>query len=225
MTEITSDSSIYQSLGLVNDEKETASNSELTQQDFMDLLVTELTYQDPFEPMDNSELASQISQFSVVSGIDELNNSFSTFSSSMLSGQTLQASGLIGHDVLVPTNTGYLETGDTLDGVIGLDSSAGNVKVMVKDSSGAVIREISLGTQPEGEVNFSWDGLMDNGEYAPTGTYQIEAEATVNDETIAPYVLNKAEVESVSMGTAGQDTRVNLKGLGSLSLNDVAEIY
>jgi len=73
MSAIAAENTIYESLGLTRNEPPKASNSELTQQDFMKLLVTELTHQDPSKPMDNNELATQISQFSVVAGIDKLN--------------------------------------------------------------------------------------------------------------------------------------------------------
>lgn len=224
MSAITGENTVYESLGLARREPAKASNSELTQKDFMKLLVTELTHQDPSKPMDNNELATQISQFSVVAGIDQLNTSFDSFSRSMVSDQALQASSLVGRDVLVPMNRGNLITGGSIDGVVGLDSSASDVTVLVQDASGALIREISLGTQPQGEVSFSWDGLMDSGDYAPPGLYQVTARATQDGKEIAPYLLTEARVDSVSIGTAGEELALNLQGLGMVSFKDVAEI-
>jgi len=223
MTTITNDSTLYQTLGL-NQQLEQKSSGELQLEDFLDLMVTELTHQDPFKPMENSELASQISQFATVSGIDELNSSFSDLSGSLLSDQSLQAAGLVGRNVLVPLGGGYLETGGTVNGVVGLNDPASDVTVAVYDSGGALVREIELGTQTKGEVSFSWDGTTDSGDYAPAGQYQIEARASVNGETSSPYVLTEAEVSSVSIGAAGQGLALNLKGLGPISFNDVAEI-
>ncbi len=224
MTGMTADNTIFESLGLGTREAPKSSNDELTQEDFMALMVTELTHQDPFKPMENSELASQISQFSVVSGIDRLNQSFDTFSSSMISDQALQASALVGRDVLVPMTTGNLSTGGTIDGVIGLDGSATNVTVMVQDGSGALIREIGLGTRPGGEVGFSWDGLMDSGEYAPPGQYRISARAVQDGQEVAPYLLTEARVDSVSVGSSDGGLTLNLQGLGMIPFQDVAEI-
>ncbi|MCP4285639.1 MAG: flagellar hook assembly protein FlgD [Gammaproteobacteria bacterium] len=223
MTTITNDSTLYQTLGL-NQQLEQKSSDELQLEDFLDLMVTELTHQDPFKPMENSELASQISQFATVSGIDELNSSFSDLSGSLLSDQSLQAAGLVGRKVLVPLGGGYLETGGTVNGVVGLNDPASDVTVAVYDSGGALVREIELGTQTKGEVSFSWDGTTDSGDYAPAGQYQIEARASVNGEASSPYVLTEAEVSSVSIGAAGQELALNLKGLGPISFNDVAEI-
>ena len=153
-----------------------------------------------------------------------MNESFTGLSGSLLSDQSLQAANLVGRDVLVPVNGGYLEAGRSIDGVVGLDSSASDVTLSVYDSSGALLREINLGTQPKGEVNFSWDGLMDSGEYAPPGQYQISAQAMVDGQAVAPYVLTEARVSSVSIGAAGQGLALNLLGLGAVAFDDVAEI-
>jgi flagellar basal-body rod modification protein FlgD len=200
------------------------SNNDLQLEDFLDLMVTELTHQDPFKPMENSELASQISQFATVSGIDELNDSFEGLSGSLLSDQSLQAANLVGRNVLVPLNGGYLETGGSIKGVIGLNDPASDVTISVFDSSGVLVREMNMGTQDKGELQFSWDGLNDFGEYAPAGQYQITARASVSGDEISPYILTQAQVDSVSIGAAGQELALNLKGLGPVAFSDVAEI-
>ena len=223
MTAITNDTTLFQTLGLSKELQQNA-GSELQLDDFLELMVTELTHQDPFKPMENSELASQISQFATVSGIDELNDKFSNLSGSLLSDQSMQAANLIGRRVLVPLGGGYLETGSSIDGVIGLSDPASNLTVSVYNAGGALVREMQMGTQSKGEVRFSWDGLTDAGEYAPAGQYQISARVSANGEEFSPYVLTEAEVNSVSIGSAGQGLALNLKGLGPISFNDVAEI-
>ncbi len=224
MSVINNDTDLYTTLGLAREVEKTKENT-LALEDFMELMITELTHQDPFKPMENSELATQISQFATVSGIDELNSSFSDLSGSLLSDQALQAANLVGHDVLAPIGTGYLASGGTVEGVVGLYSSASEVTVRITNSSGVLVRELNLGTQPQGEVSFSWDGLTDDGSYAPAGQYQITAQAMENGESIAPYTLIKAKVNSVSLGGAGQEMALNLEGLGPISFNDVAEIH
>ncbi len=225
MSVISNDTELYSALGLTSNKLEQASDDTLAMEDFLELMVTELTHQDPFKPMENSELASQISQFATVSGIDELNTSFDDLSGSLLSDQALQAASLVGHDVMAPISTGYLATGGAVQGVVGLYSSASNVMVRVTNSAGVLVRELNLGIQDQGEVAFSWDGIADDGTFAPPGQYQITAQATQDGESIVPYVLIRAKVESVSLGGAGQEMALNLEGLGPISFNDVAEIH
>ncbi len=224
MSVITPETDLYQYLGL-NRELDKENSNSLQMQDFLDLMVTELTHQDPMEPMDNKDLATQISQFATVSGIEELNNSFSGLSQSLVSNQALQAANLVGRNVLVPSNIGYFNTGGTLDGVFDLGSSAGNVVVRISNSDGELMKEINLGTQAAGRVNFSWDGSMDTGGYAPSGYYSVIAQAVVDDESVSPLPLIEARVNSVNLGASGQDMQLNLEGLGTISFNDVAEIH
>ncbi len=223
MIATSTDNSVYQELGLAREPK-SQKNGELQLTDFLNLMVTELNNQDPFKPMENTELATQISQFATVSGINQLNDSFDGLSNSLVSNQTLQAAGLVGRDVLASVSSGYLVPGQTLDGLVGLDSSVSDLVVRVTDANGALVREINLGTQAQGEVNFSWDGLTDNGDYAPPGKYQISAQAQVDGEPVTPYLLMEARVDSVSVGRAGQGLILNLAGLGAIDFNDVAEI-
>ncbi len=224
MNTISNENEIYSSLGISTlQQSEAKESNQLQMEDFMNLLVTELTHQDPMKPMDNAELASQISQFSVVSGIDQLNTSFNSLSSTMTSDQALQASNLVGHGVMVSSNLGMLTQGGSLQGAVDLPTSASNVRVQISDASGALVRELNLGIHEAGELAFTWDGYNDSGDYMPAGLYQVSALATVDDVEMAPNMLVHAQVESVSMG--GTDgIRLNLGGLGQVSMNNVTQI-
>jgi flagellar basal-body rod modification protein FlgD len=224
MSVVSATEDLFQTLGLSR-ELEAQDQDDLVLEDFLNLMITELTHQDPFNPMDNQDLATQISQFATVSGIDELNNSFSGLSSSLLSDQALQAASLVGHSVTVPIDVAYLETGGSVSGVVGLENSASNLTIRITDSSGALVRELTLGTNEAGYVSFNWDGLTDGGEYAPAGQYNIQAEATADGETYSPYTMVNAKVESVIVGAPGQAMDLNLLGLGKISFDDVAEIH
>ena len=62
---------------------------------FMTLLITQLQNQDPLNPMENSEMTSQLAQINTVSGIEELNATLNGITQQMDAAQTLQAAGLI----------------------------------------------------------------------------------------------------------------------------------
>ncbi|MET0003173.1 MAG: flagellar hook assembly protein FlgD [Candidatus Thiodiazotropha sp.] len=224
MTAITNRYDLYEDIGLTNNSiKQEKEQGQLGLEDFMQLLVTELTHQDPFKPMENSEMATQVSQFATVSGIDDLNNSFNELRSALTSDQALQAANLVGRDVLVESSVGALANGEPLQGSVVLPSPAGNVRVLISDQSGALVRELQLGTHEAGQVAFSWDGYDDAGDYVGDGLYQISAIANVDDAEMAPNTLVSAEVESVNLGGPG-GVQLNLGGLGQISMNDVAQI-
>ena len=56
---------------------ETGFNAELGQTQFLDLLVTQLQNQDPLDPVGQEQFLQQLSQFSMLDGIERLNAQFS----------------------------------------------------------------------------------------------------------------------------------------------------
>ncbi|WP_294157279.1 flagellar hook capping FlgD N-terminal domain-containing protein [uncultured Selenomonas sp.] len=78
-------------------------NSALGKDAFLQLLVTQMQYQDPLDPQDNSEYLSQLAQFSaleqmsnVATALEKTNTLVSNIDTSMLVGQL---SGMIGKDL------------------------------------------------------------------------------------------------------------------------------
>jgi len=47
------------------------------QTDYMKLLIAQMRYQDPLEPMNNNEMATQLAQFSQLQQLESMNSSFS----------------------------------------------------------------------------------------------------------------------------------------------------
>ncbi|VAX08873.1 Flagellar basal-body rod modification protein FlgD [hydrothermal vent metagenome] len=223
MSAMNTDNDIYASLGLTRT-LQPEKKGDLGQDDFLKLMVTQLKNQDPFKPMENGDFLAQIAQFSSVTGIKELNQSFADLSASMASSQAMQAGSLVGRGVLASLDYGMLPTGGSLSGEINLPASSTGVSVTIEDISGAVVRELHLGPQPAGPVQFSWDGLADDGDFAQPGAYRVKAEAIIGDQTTALEPLISAIVSSVSVGAAGEGLMLNLEGLGPLPFADVAKI-
>src|SRR6478672_4462777 len=84
---------------------------------FLKLLVTQMKNQDPLNPLDNAQVTSQLAQISTVNGIEKLNTTLQTMASSFAAGQSLQAAGMIGKDVLIPASTLRLAGGSALFGI------------------------------------------------------------------------------------------------------------
>jgi flagellar basal-body rod modification protein FlgD len=228
MTSINTNSSlgVSTSAATSNSTSSTTTNTKnLGQADFLKLMTAQMTHQDPTQPMTNGDFLSQMAQFGTVNGIQGLQTSFDNFASSMTSNQTLQASNLVGHSVLAPSNQGLLTAGGTIKGSIDLSGSSPDVTVKIIDpSTGSVIRNIDLGSQSAGSVPFVWDGNTNAGTAASPGVYQIQTESMLNgyNTTLTPNIESQVESVSVSSGTQGM--QVNLTGLGSINFSQVKQI-
>lgn len=215
--------SLLDSLGLSRKPENKQNNNELGADAFMKLMLTQMQNQDPLSPMENGEFLAQISQFSTVSGIKELNGSFAQLSTAMQSNQALQASTLVGRTVLVPSEHVVHAAGADVSGTIFMPVTSPNLKLSVLDGTGQLVKTISLGEQPAGDIEFSWDGTNDEGAAMPAGTYTIKAEATFDGEPQALETYVYDQVQSVDLGY-GRGIRVNLAGLGTTNFGDVIQI-
>ncbi len=218
----------FNNLGLATANKTTSKTPQkqtLGQEQFLKLLTTQMTHQDPMKPMDNGEFLGQMAQFSTVSGIQDLQASFKDFAGSISSGQALQAAGLVGRTVSAPSQEALLGVVGKVSGDFELPSSSANVKVKIIDSlSGDTVKVIDLGEHKAGNIKFDWDGLDNNDVRADAGVYKIEASATIDGKNTVLATNIQSEVESVTMGANGSGLQVNLVGLGSVKFSQIRQI-
>lgn len=198
--------------------------TDLGQEDFLKLMVTQFRNQDPMKPMENGEFLGQLAQFSTVSGIEEMNVSVSKLADSIHASQTVQAANMIGRTVLLEGEVGYLHEGQALEGAIDLPASTGNAQVRIFDPSGQLIRQIPMGSRQAGIANFSWDGLKSDGSQAAPGSYVVQADANFNGERERMPTLLYARVDSVSLSTDGDGARVTTESGEQVRLSNVRAI-
>lgn len=223
MNHNTIDTKLLDSLNL-SQRNEQKKSDELGQKDFLKLMTAQLNHQDPMKPMEGGEFFNQIAQFSSVSGIQELQSSFQQVANAMYSSQTLQASAMVGREVLVPASSAELAAGGSVNGSIEVPASTNNLVVGVFDRSGQLVRRMDLGAQPAGDVAFAWDGRTDDGSAAAPGIYQVKAEAQIDGSATALNTSLASKVESVSIGGQGQGIKLNLAGRGPVDLADIKQI-
>jgi flagellar basal-body rod modification protein FlgD len=197
----------------------------LGQSDFLKLMTTQMTHQDPSNPMQNGEFLSQMAQFGTVSGIQDLQNSFASFATSISSDQALQAASLIGRSVSVQTNQAALSAGGEVKGSTKLESSTPNLQIVISDSStGEMIKTMDLGMQSQGAVPFTWDGTNANGTLVSPGIYNIQASANIDGKnTMLPTDIQSL-VKSVTMAEGTNGLKVNLADSTSVNFSQVKQI-
>lgn len=210
-------------LDSVNGTKNSSKSAATAAQDrFMTLLVTQMKNQDPLNPMDNAQVTSQMAQLSTVSGIDKLNATLESMMSSAQASQSLQASNLIGHSVLVDGNNIKFD-GTAGNFAVEVPSSIDNMKVTISDAAGNPIRQISFGNQNAGIVPINWDGYSDTGTKVANGDYQFTVSATSGGQTATVNSLSLEQVNSITSSASG--VKLNLSNASSVATTDVKQIY
>jgi flagellar basal-body rod modification protein FlgD len=198
----TSSSSYLDSLRVDSEVTTEESNDTLTQEDFFTLLTQQLTFQDPSEPADNDQMISQMTNFTMVEGISNLNTNFESLASSMTSNSALQASTLVGKQALLDSDTLDLDATGEAKGAVTADSAVEDMVVRIEDESGQLVRTIELGSQAAGSVGFTWDGNDENGERLPEGEYTIEAQGSVDGDYTSFPVATFKNIESVNINNS-----------------------
>lgn len=212
------------------------SGSDLTQSDFLRLMATQLRSQDPSQPMDPTSFFNQLTQFSLVSGMQGLQTSFNTLASTLQANSNIKPSDLLGHKIMFQSSSAMLGSadagtgpgtgtgGNTLQGAVAVPANATSVTVQIKDSSGAVVKTIDLGTPAAGTTDFTWNGQGDNGGTLPPGKYSISATAIVGGSPQTATTYTSANVEGVSLGANGSPPMIDVGALGQIPMSSVFEI-
>ncbi len=199
-------------------------SSQLNQLDFLNLMMQQLKNQDPTKPMDNSAIMGQLAQFGTVSGISQLNTSFSNLSSQLVSNQALQASSLLGRNVMVSGSIAPLGSSGGVNAAVSVPANANAVGVQVVDQTGAVVKSIPLGNPGSGLADFTWDGTTDSGARAPAGVYGFVASGSVSGKGQQLPTLVSAQVSSITLNGSGGGLTLHLAGLGDVPFSAVQQI-
>jgi flagellar basal-body rod modification protein FlgD len=188
-------------------------------------MLAQLKNQDPTSPVDSNQFLNQLASLSTVQGITQLNTSFGSLSTSLVSSQALQASSLLGHQALVSSSTANLTANGSVSGAIDVPQTTSQAVVNISDSGGSLVRQINLGAQSTGLANFSWDGKLQDGSQAAAGQYTLSAQfagATSGATAAGTYV--NGTVQSVTMGAGQTGLTLNVSGLGSVPFSGVKQI-
>ena len=114
--------------------------NELSTNDFLKLLITELTQQDPFEPMKNADLLNQISSIRELEMNTKLND---TLESLVLQGSLGSAAGMIGKMI-----NGMTASKDTVEGTVtGVRVISGEVMLQLDTGRRVNITDVTYVTE------------------------------------------------------------------------------
>lgn len=199
-------------------------SSAMDQSDFLTLMTAQMKNQDPFEPVDNTQMVAQMAQFSSLAGISEMNTTLQAIAAKLNATSTTDLVSWVGRTVLTQGNVAYPRTDGSLGGMIELGADAAEVNVVIEGSNGEILKNVSLGAAPAGRTEFEWDGTTDTGEPAGDGPFTIRVAArSANGDAVAAQPLVWAPVTAVAMGSDGNPV-LTLPGIGQVSTTAIRQI-
>lgn len=205
---------------------------EMGKDDFLLLLVTQLKYQDPLNPMQNTEFVSQLAQFrsleantNIESAIGKLGDSFKgTLDAQNASAQSLNNSAavsMIGKTVRLKQSEiewmAKAGANETFRVNLGkLDSAS----IQIRDEDGNVVKTLLANDKDaENSQTIVWDGSTDTGTTAQSGKYSIHIDGEESNPSL--YAFVEDSVSGVRFTSDGAVVKIAGK---ELPLNNVLDV-
>ena len=195
----------------------TATDGTASQDRFLKLLVAQLNNQDPMNPMDNAQMTSQMAQINTVTGIQQVNDTLKSMATQFTSMQVLQGSSMVGHNVLVESNTLTRNAG-VASGAIDLAGKADSVKVEILTPGGQVLDTFDLGALGAGRQTFDWN----SSNYQGSGEPSFRVTATLAGTAVTTTSLASDKV--VSVGSENGAMTVQLQGRAAVAYDSIKAI-
>ncbi len=197
------------------------SSSSLEVTDFYNLLIKQLQFQDPLNPVENTEFTAQLAQFSSLQALNSMQTSMETLSALQASTNNLTALSLIGKHVVAQGNiVNYSGANETLN--FSLDDDAQTVTVKIYSSDGKLVRTDEMTRVSSGDSEYTWDGRDDEGNTLSQGKYYFAISAEdYEGNSVITTTYAKGQVTGVKYD--GGNTYLTI-GNKDVALSDIQKI-
>ena len=139
---------------------------------FLKMLSAQAKYQDPLEPIDSTEYAAQLAQFSMVEQQVQTNDILAALVSDMGRSGLTSLGGWIGMQVRSPAQVNF--AGEPVTLTPDLAPGALDGVLVVSSGTGQTVRRVEFSST---DASVTWDGLMQDGTNAPFGSYSFQVES------------------------------------------------
>lgn len=199
--------------------------TDMGQKQFLQLLVAQMRNQDPINPVEGAEFASQLAQFNSVEQLIDVNSGLQTLQTSqdMMSASLTNsmAATLTGKEVRAIGNEINLSAEGDSEINFKLKSPAEEVEIIIRNGSGTEVRRETLNGVSSGDNNWTWDGKNDSGERLGEGNYQVEVVAKNGDEQVNALVYMEGIANKVRF--TGNGVFLSINGI-EVPIGDVEEV-
>lgn len=176
---------------------QSSSTKTVGKDEFMKLLLAQLKNQDPLNPMDGTDFAAQLAQFSSLEQLKNLNTTLETQSVNQMTLGYAQSVSMIGKEVVANAGNTVTANGQTAALNYQLAGDAQDVTITILDKEGKLVKSWDESAKKAGMNRATWDcSGVEQGDY----TYQITARdssgASVSAETMTTGVVTAVHFRS-----------------------------
>ena len=194
----------------------------LGKDDFMKLLLVQLQYQDPTSPMDTEKILTQTSQLAALESSDNTKTALENLSAALGTAQQFSTISAIGKTADLGSDAISLTKGSTSTFEVYFPKSIQDGTISIKDSNGATVKTLSIGTNPSGVYQFTWDGTDQAGNQANGGIYHVTADYADQSGATQTTRLGAYPIESIKFD---KGTAYAKLGSNYVSLDKISEVY
>ncbi len=171
----------------------------LDKDSFMKLLLVELQYQDPTDPMDSDKILTQTSQLATLESAENTNKALSDLATQLSASRDFAAVGVIGKMASLGSNAVTLEKDKTAKFEIYFEKEIQSGTLSITDKNGNTVKTVSLAEQAgkKGVLAFEWDGTDNSNAALAAGYYSVKANYVDSDSTAQSTQFGIYPVESV----------------------------
>ncbi len=138
---------------------------------FLTLLTTQLSHQDPLDPVDSNEFVQQLVSFTGVEQAVNTNSNLEKLIALFTVGQSASAVSYLGTTIEASGDTTVLADG-TAKFRYSLPEATASTSILITDDQGRLVLTAD-GSTGAGNHGFVWNGRDTNGVQQPDGTYTI----------------------------------------------------
>lgn len=185
--------------------------------DFMKLLLAQLKNQDPLNPMDGTDFAAQLAQFSSLEQLSNLNTELKTQGVNQMTLGYAQSANMIGKEVAVQNGNTVTADGSTVGINYTLEKDAQKITISIFDQDGKLVQTLEDTARKEGMNVTTW-----NCSAVAKGNYTFQVAATdINGAAVTADTMTSGIVTAVHFKNNNISLTVNGR---EIALSDVVSV-
>lgn len=190
--------------------KRSAEPNTLGKDDFMKLLMAQVTNQDPLNPMDSQGMMDQLTGMGSLEQLINLNKSLADLHTSQADIVRASTFSFLDKDVTVRGGGVPVSNGQATGLQFQLPRQAEAVQIDILDPQGNQVRRLELGVQGPGSHAVSWDATDNEGQAVPDGFYRYQVNATsANQEPLPVDLYVRGKVAGVQFDNGRPKLKIN----------------